>query len=321
MQIETPMPVFAGVETRSRILISGELIAYARFWCWRWCCGWRNLDSVPLMPSETHNALAAWRAVICRTRPARSLIPTSAILFDAQSISFGLMGGSEFAARIATALAGVALILLPALFRPWLGKTGALLVSLLLAFSPVLLIASRTSSAGRVGAAVRGSEPVGLWQAARTGAAATRFSRWRRSRRWRFLSGSGGVGAGADPRRRSGDDRSGVAQRRSDLLDGRSAARVCLRRCAASLGLALASAALVVVALATGFHALSGRAEQRRGGLGRRGARRDRAAGHRRLCAADRAVLRAVPVGAGGWRAYSRGATGSRRWIASWWRG
>ena len=61
------------------------------------------------------------------------------ILFHATAFFYFLFGDSDFSARIYTSLLGVAIVLMPALFRPWLGRNGALLASLLLLVSPVTL--------------------------------------------------------------------------------------------------------------------------------------------------------------------------------------
>ena len=125
--------------------ISVEFLAYAAILVLGLVLRVAELDSTPLMASETHNALAAWR-VIMPNAAGMPLISTSPLLFALQSISFTLFGASEVAARIATVIGGLLLILTPILFRPLIGRTHAFLLSLLLAFSPVLLIASRASS-------------------------------------------------------------------------------------------------------------------------------------------------------------------------------
>ena len=56
---------------------------------------------------------------------------------------FFLFGDSEYTARLLYALAGIALVGLPFLFRARLGRLGALMVSTLLAFSPATLYFSR----------------------------------------------------------------------------------------------------------------------------------------------------------------------------------
>ena len=64
--------------------------------------------------------------------------------FFGMALTFFLTGGaSDYTVRIFPALFGVALILLPLLFRDRLGRPGALLASALIAFSPTLLYFSR----------------------------------------------------------------------------------------------------------------------------------------------------------------------------------
>ena len=61
------------------------------------------------------------------------------ILFHATAFFYFLFGDGDFSARIYTSLLGVAIVLMPALFRPWLGRNGATLASLMLLISPVTL--------------------------------------------------------------------------------------------------------------------------------------------------------------------------------------
>ncbi|KKK96555.1 hypothetical protein LCGC14_2661580, partial [marine sediment metagenome] len=64
--------------------------------------------------------------------------------FFGTALTFFLTGGaSDYTVRIFPALFGVALILLPLLFRSRLGRLGALFASGLIAFSPTLLYFSR----------------------------------------------------------------------------------------------------------------------------------------------------------------------------------
>ncbi len=56
---------------------------------------------------------------------------------------FFLFGDSDFTARLIYGIAGSALILIPLIFRQWLGREGALISSLLLCISPSLLYFSR----------------------------------------------------------------------------------------------------------------------------------------------------------------------------------
>jgi hypothetical protein len=73
-------------------------------------------------------------------------VTASPILFQAQRLSFTLLGSSDGAARLLTALVGVAAGLLPLLLRSELGRTRTLMLCALLTISPVAVIASRTSA-------------------------------------------------------------------------------------------------------------------------------------------------------------------------------
>lgn len=63
--------------------------------------------------------------------------------FFLTALSYFLFGVSDVTARLPYALVGVALLVLPVLLRPYLGRAGALATSFLLALSPVLLYFSR----------------------------------------------------------------------------------------------------------------------------------------------------------------------------------
>ncbi len=65
------------------------------------------------------------------------------LLFHATAFFYFLFGPNDFSARIYIALLGVAIIMFPLLFRRWLGRIGALLVSIGFLISPMLLYYSR----------------------------------------------------------------------------------------------------------------------------------------------------------------------------------
>ena len=104
-----------------------------------------ELDTVPLTPVEAPAALAAFESLDVNAESVLSL-PDSPTVYWAQRLGMMLFGGNEGALRLLTALAGVFLGVTPLFFRDVLGRTRAFLFSLLLTISPLLLIASRTSS-------------------------------------------------------------------------------------------------------------------------------------------------------------------------------
>ncbi len=65
------------------------------------------------------------------------------LLFHMTAFFYLLFGDNDFTARIYTALVGVAVVMMPVLFRRWLGRVGALLTSLMFLISPLLMYYSR----------------------------------------------------------------------------------------------------------------------------------------------------------------------------------
>ncbi len=127
------------------VTISYEVVAYAALLGVALVLRLLDLGSVAITQAEAHEALAAWRALYPHT--AGSLIVSqSPLLFLLHSTAFLVFGGTEFGVRVFTALAGAGLALSPLLFRPLLGVGRAFLLSLILALSPIMLIASRFDS-------------------------------------------------------------------------------------------------------------------------------------------------------------------------------
>ncbi len=104
-----------------------------------------QLDVVPLSAYEARQDLAAWRAVYPEAAGTR-IVAESPLLFALHSLSFTVLGPSEFSARILTVLASALLILTPLLFKRLFGQTRTLVFVLLLAFSPTLLATGRMDS-------------------------------------------------------------------------------------------------------------------------------------------------------------------------------
>lgn len=98
------------------------------------------VDAAPLNADEAQQAIASWQFI-----NGNSIATTgSPLLFTGNSILFALFGATDLSARILPALFGSVLVLLPALLRRELGRTGALIASTLLTFSPTLVLFSRT---------------------------------------------------------------------------------------------------------------------------------------------------------------------------------
>ncbi|MCJ7548618.1 MAG: TIGR03663 family protein, partial [Anaerolineae bacterium] len=65
------------------------------------------------------------------------------LLFELTALTYHILGVSDFTSRVMTALAGVALVMTPLLFRRWIGRTGAFATAVLLLVSPSISYYSR----------------------------------------------------------------------------------------------------------------------------------------------------------------------------------
>ncbi len=65
------------------------------------------------------------------------------LLFELTALTYHILGVSDFTSRVVTALAGVALVMTPLLFRRWIGRTGAYATAVLLLISPSISYYSR----------------------------------------------------------------------------------------------------------------------------------------------------------------------------------
>jgi hypothetical protein len=111
-----------------------------------------NLGAHPLSGAEAEQTLAAWHIYQGDPVAPAGYSPLVATL---NALSFFLLGGSAFAARLGPALLGVALVLLPYGLRRHLGREGALAAAALFAISPTAAYFSRSVN-GDIGAAVGG---------------------------------------------------------------------------------------------------------------------------------------------------------------------
>lgn len=127
------------------LVIRREVLAYLGLALLALVLRFAQLDVVPLSSTEARQALAAWRSVYPHAA-GTPISPESPVLYLLHGLNFSTLGPSEFSARMFTALAGVALMLSPLLFRPLLGQTRTFVFCLLLFFSPVMLATARMDS-------------------------------------------------------------------------------------------------------------------------------------------------------------------------------
>ena len=104
-----------------------------------------QLDVIPFSNAEAHEALAAWH-VAWPDAPGSAPLSSSPLMFALNTLVMASFGSAGAAPRIMTALAGVALVLLPLLWRREMGRTGALVAGVLLTISPTALVSARTMS-------------------------------------------------------------------------------------------------------------------------------------------------------------------------------
>jgi uncharacterized protein (TIGR03663 family) len=134
----------ANVESRARdstvSALTVEVAMYVALFFFAFAIRFFVLDLAPLNSDEARQALAAWKFV----RGDPGSYTGSPLLFSLHSLFFIVFGASDFTARAMPAFSGAALILLPAFIRRDLGRTGAVIASLLLAFSPSLVFLSRS---------------------------------------------------------------------------------------------------------------------------------------------------------------------------------
>jgi len=132
-----------------RVALNLETILYLAFAAIALILHLFNLGAVVLNDSEAHEGLALFRALNPVLNPitgGTTLITRQPLAFAANLLVTLVGGDTNVTVRLATTLLGVGIVLIPLLYRRWIGRTQALVMAGLLAISPVLLTASRTVS-------------------------------------------------------------------------------------------------------------------------------------------------------------------------------
>ncbi len=102
---------------------------------------WRVGDRV-MSHDESLHAYFSWGLYMGRGFQHTPLMH-GPFLFHINALVYSLLGADDFTARVAPALFGVALILLPWTLRRWLGRAGALVASFMFLISPMMLYYAR----------------------------------------------------------------------------------------------------------------------------------------------------------------------------------
>jgi uncharacterized protein (TIGR03663 family) len=132
--LDTPIRVLFNLNWETAFYILLIVLAIAtRFW---------DLGARAISHDESWHANWSWKLYAGQ---GYSHDPAShgPFLFEANALIHLLLGVNSYTARIVPALFGVILVALPYLFRKWLGRTGALITSLLFLISPSILYYSR----------------------------------------------------------------------------------------------------------------------------------------------------------------------------------
>ena len=132
-------------EPAIQVRITLEVLIYAALAIFALLTHGVALDHAPLDDVEAHQALAVLRTINPRVA-GEPLVADSVLTFVTQAVSFTFLPQGDVAARLPVALAGVLLVLAPALWRRYLNPLPPLILSLLLTVSPVALLAARSSS-------------------------------------------------------------------------------------------------------------------------------------------------------------------------------
>lgn len=128
-----------------------------------------GLGLQPLTAAEAGHTWAAWQAATAAP-VAGAPGSTNALLYGIDAALFFLFGGNDLLARFVPALAGVALVFLPWLWRAQIGRVAALVVALLFAVDPWLVAISRQAGGGALAIFVALLALSAIWQWQQTGA-------------------------------------------------------------------------------------------------------------------------------------------------------
>ncbi|MFO7698102.1 MAG: TIGR03663 family protein [Anaerolineae bacterium] len=109
------------------------VVAFTRLW---------DLGSRSYSHDESIHAWEAWKLLTGRGY-THSPVYHGPFLYHITALVFALFGDSDVTGRLATSLAGIAIVFAPLSMRRWLGNKGILVATLLMAISPVLMHRSR----------------------------------------------------------------------------------------------------------------------------------------------------------------------------------
>ncbi len=134
----------AAARSYSAPTVSVEALAYIALLLISALLRLSGLDTQPISDFEAEMALHAWHTIE-DDAPGTFTAASSPLTYLSQLAMFSLLGASEFTVRFGAAVAGIALVLTPLLFREQLGKTRTFVWAVLLSLLTLPTVASRSA--------------------------------------------------------------------------------------------------------------------------------------------------------------------------------
>jgi len=132
--LDTPLQSLFKLDWEKAIYLVILVVAVVtRFW---------DLGARGMSHDESLHALYSWKLYAGQGYQHNPMMH-GPFLFHINALIYFLFGDNDYTARISTALFGVVLVMLPYFMRRWLGRTGALLISVMLLISPSTLYYAR----------------------------------------------------------------------------------------------------------------------------------------------------------------------------------
>ncbi|MCL4300727.1 MAG: TIGR03663 family protein [Anaerolineae bacterium] len=126
----------------SLFILNWELILYVTFFIIAVMTRFYMLGARVMSHDESLHTLYSWNLYAGKGYQHDPLMHGPS-LFHITALMYFLFGDNDFTARIGPALFGIAMVILPYWFRPWLGRFGALAASFMILISPGLMYYSR----------------------------------------------------------------------------------------------------------------------------------------------------------------------------------
>jgi uncharacterized protein (TIGR03663 family) len=126
----------------SLFTLNWELVLYATFFMLAVFTRFYDLGARVMSHDESLHTLYSWNLYAGKGYQHDPLMHGPS-LFHITALMYFLFGDNDFTARIGPAVFGIAMVILPYWFRPWLGRVGALAVSFMILISPGLMYYSR----------------------------------------------------------------------------------------------------------------------------------------------------------------------------------